>query len=462
VLYRADTIVARATAAGRSAIAIVRLSGPDAIDIAERFLRSKRLLRDLPPWTLGRFAALDPADDRVIDDVLAVRMPAPRSYTAEDVVEIHAHGSTVVVEALLGSAMLAGARLAEPGEFTRRAVLNGRLDLLQAEAVAELIEAPVLSGAKAAWQRLSGALSARVLELRAKLLTILSRVEAYIDFSDEDLPDEDTDAQLLALTEVRRDIEDLLRGFPAARREQEGYRVVLAGKPNVGKSSLLNALLGFERAIVSPEAGTTRDAVAETIDLEGFALVITDTAGVRESASASESLAVARSCREAADADILVRVFDGSRSLDEADLAVLQLPAKGEAALCVINKSDLPCALTAADRSRIDAIGCAVISASVVESGGCEAFERSLVAAVRHLKGDSGEASGLCRQRHRAALQRALTAVVEAFEVMRTAEQADLASIELRRALSEVSGITEALDNEQVLDEIFANFCLGK
>lgn len=461
-MYRADTIVARATAAGRAAISIIRLSGSEAVEIAERLLRSDRSLRDLPPWTLARFSALDPVDGSVIDDVLAVRMPAPRSYTAEDVVEIHCHGSAVVVDALLGSALLAGARLADPGEFTRRAVLNGRIDLIQAEAVADLIEAPVLAGAKAAWQRLSGALSTEILELRARLLSVLANLEAYIDFSDDDLPEEDTGEQLLTLTEVSRLIENLLGGFTAARREQEGFRVVLTGKPNVGKSSLLNALLGFERAIVSPEAGTTRDTIMETVDLRGFAFVITDTAGVRESSSTAESLAVARSHEAAANADIVLRVFDGSCPLDDSDLGVLQLPSMEVAGICVVNKSDLEPALTEDDHRRLEATGDAMVSASAAVAGGCEELKRALVAAARTLKGDSATSSALGRERHRAALQRALAAIVEARVLMTRGDQAELASVELRMALAEIAGITEALDNEQVLDRIFASFCLGK
>jgi tRNA modification GTPase len=462
VLYRADTIVARATAPGRAAIAILRLSGSEAVEIAERLLHSDRPLRDLPPWTLARFSALDPADGCVIDEVLAVRMPAHRSYTSEDVVEIHCHGSTVVVDALLGAAMLVGARLAEPGEFTRRAVLNGRMDLVQAEAVADLIEAPVLSGAKAAWQRLSGALSRRILELRARLLSVLSNLEAHIDFSDEDLPEEDTGEQLQVLAEVSREIENLLGGFTTARREHEGFRVVLAGKPNVGKSSLLNALLGFERAIVSPEAGTTRDAIMETVDLRGLAFVITDTAGLRETSSASESLAVGRSRQEAANADILVRVFDGSCPLDDADLRVLQLPSTDGAGICVMNKSDLTPGLTAADRSRLDATGWALVSASALAACGGEELRHALVAVAQSLKADAGASAALGRERHRAALQRALVAILEARALIEHGEHAELASAELRSALTEIAGITEALDNEQVLDLIFASFCLGK
>lgn len=461
-MYRVDTIVARATAAGRAAIAILRISGPDALQIAGQFLRSRRPLSELPPWRLGRFSALDPTDGRVIDDVLAVRMSAPRSYTGDDVVEIHSHGSAVVVDALLAAALVAGARVAEPGEFTRRAVLNGRMDLLQAEAVADLIEAPVLSGAKAAWQRLSGALSTQVLGLRERLVRILADIEAHIDFSDDDIPDEDAGERQRAIAAVRREIEDLLGGFVVARRERNGYRVVLAGKPNVGKSSLLNSLVGFDRAIVSTEAGTTRDAIMETVDLGGFAFVITDTAGVRETSSASELLAVDRSRREATKADILLKVVDGSRPLDDADSRILGTLCDEGLTICVINKADLPQALTDDDHRRLEATASRVVTSSTVTPDGCDWLRREMMRIAEELKGDTGDSPTLSRERHRAALQRAWLAVTAAEATMDDGEQAELASIEIRRALAEVAGITEPLDNEDVLDQIFASFCIGK
>jgi tRNA modification GTPase len=460
-VYRADTIVARATAAGRAAIAIIRISGPEAVRVAGSVLRSQRSIEDLPAWRLARFSAIDPADGRVIDEVLAVRMPAPRTYTAEDVVEIHCHGSAAVVDTLLGAAMIAGARLAEPGEFTRRAVLNGRMDLVQAEAVADLIEAPVLSGAKAAWQRLSGALSERVLGLRTRLVGVLSDIEAHIDFSDDDLPDEDPGTRRRELAEVRTEMEDLLTGFAAARREKEGYSVVLVGKPNVGKSSLLNALLGFDRAIVSQEAGTTRDTIMETVDVGGCAFVITDTAGLRETASASELMAVDRSRREAVQADVLLCVVDGSQPLNEADFEILRLRFGDGHAVCVVNKADLAPGLTVEDRRRLEEHGRVVVSSSAVVPGGCDELKQVMVQTARRLRGDAGASAGLGRERHRAAFQRALVSISEA-EAMMAEEQPELASIELRAALSEVAGITEVLDNEQVLDRIFASFCIGK
>jgi len=335
------------------------------------------------------------------------------------------------------------------------------MDLLQAEAVSDLIEAPVLSGAKAAWQQLSGALSERVLALRSRLVAILADIEAHIDFSDDDLPDEDPSKRRRMLSGVRDEVEKLLAGFSAARRERDGYRVVLAGKPNVGKSSLLNALLGVERAIVSQEAGTTRDAIMETVDLNGLAFLLTDTAGVTKTSSDAERLAVDRSRREAVKADILLHVFDGSRPLEDIDSEVLRLRCDGGIAIGVVNKADLALRLTADDQCRLVAAECRIVSSSALQPGGCDELKRALIEAAEGLRGDAGESAGLGRERHRAALQLTLAALAEA-ETRLLADEPELASVEVRAALGELAGITEVLDNELVLDQIFGSFCIGK
>ena len=318
-MYRADTIVARATAPGRSAIAIVRLSGPTAFDVASRLLRPRGLRGVARAWQLSRYEAIDPLDDRVLDDVLAVRMPGPKTYTGEDIVEIHCHGSPVVVERLIGAALTAGARGAEPGEFTRRAVFNGRMDLLQAEAVVDLVDAPILSGVKAACRQLEGALSSRIRDIRDRILGLLADVEAHIDFADDDIAEEDARARVASAAGIIATLDDLTCGFHSQRRERDGYRVVLSGRPNVGKSSLFNALVGFDRAIVADECGTTRDVIEETIDLGGWAFVLADTAGFRAADSRSEGVAVERSRAAAESADIAVLVVDGSSPLTDGD-----------------------------------------------------------------------------------------------------------------------------------------------
>jgi tRNA modification GTPase len=463
-MYRRDTIVARATAAGRAAVAIVRLSGPEARDIAGRMLRGERSFDQIPARSLVRFVAVDPATASVLDDVLAVAMPGPCSYTGEDIVEIHCHGSPAVTDALVRIALELGARAADAGEFTRRAYLNDRIDLVQAEAVAELIDAPVLAGAIAASSRLSGALSATLGELRARLILALAEVEAHIDFSEDDLPDETPRGIVESLEATLAEIRSLVGGFAVARREQRGYRVVLAGRPNVGKSSLMNAIVGFERVVVSDEPGTTRDAVGEVFELDGHALCVTDTAGFRKTDSLAERGAVEHSRRAVAAADILVRVFDSSAPFTLDDQVIAALRADGDAlAVSVLNKKDRPTLITEVDVRALCADSAPVIWTSALMAGGVASLRDAILTAIQSLRGSAGgEGVGLGRERHRAALERTARSITCAVDHLRDDRRTELAAVELRRALHELASVTDAVEDDEVLDEIFSSFCIGK
>jgi tRNA modification GTPase len=456
-VYRADTIVACATAAGPGAIAVVRLSGPEAFPILDRIVSAKTARNASSAWRLHHGTARDP-QGRDIDDVLSVRMPGPRTYTGEDVVEIQCHGSPLVIERLIAAATSHGARPAERGEFTRRAVLNGRMDLLQAEAVADLIDARCTSGAELAWAQLQGALSQRLAALRDLIVSVLADVEANVDFSDDELPAENVDRRLDLLARADEEMSELLAGFPAARRWREGHRVVFAGRPNAGKSSLVNALLGYGRMIVSPEPGTTRDTVEEIVDVGGVALVLIDTAGVRETTGAAEAEAVARARRHVDAADILVHVIDAAQEIAAEDRALLARQA-GRPSIVVLNKNDLGRVVAPRDvHGLVD--GSVVVETSALTGAGCDALARALVS----LAGAKPEAdlALISRVRHRAAVERARAALDAARTLMRRETAPELACIELRGALSELASITDPVDNEDVLDRIFATFCIGK
>ncbi len=458
-MYRADTIVACATPPGRGAVAIVRLSGPEALAIAGLLfepssggaLEPRRLVH-------GRLAD----DGRPVDEVLCVYMPGPRSYTGEDTVEFQCHGSPVVVEAVVAAALARGARAAGPGEFTRRAVLNGRMDLVQAEAVADLISATVAAGARQAWEQLQGALSGRLAEIRAAILDVLAEVEANVDFSDEELPEERLEMRADRLGTAESGLAALLEGFAAARRQREGYRVVFCGRPNVGKSSLVNALLGHGRMIVTDEPGTTRDSVEETVDLGGLAFVLTDTAGLRETASVAESAAVERARRLAEDADIRVLVIDRSAPLSDGDRELAGL-LDGRSCVLAINKCDLDAAVSREEIAALGSAGACSVMTSAIDGSGCPELADALAGLAK--AGDvsvEAEPAVVSRARHRSAIERASACLAEAGRLALESPAHELVALELRAAVGELAGITEVLDNEEILDRIFSEFCIGK
>ena len=456
--YRADTIVACATPPGRGAIAVVRCSGRDALAIGGRVFRPARG-GSLEPWRFRRGTAFAADGLTPLDDVLAVHFPAPHSYTGEDSFEIHCHGAPVVVEQILASMMAAGARGAERGEFTRRAVLNGKIDLLQAEAVADLVDARMAAGARAAWAQLQGALSGELLALRSSLIGVLADIEAQVDFTDDDLPEADLGRRAAAIVAVEKRITELLGGFAASRRQREGLRVVVTGKPNAGKSSLVNGLLGTGRMIVSDEPGTTRDLVEEAVDLSGIAFVLVDTAGIRDTDSKAELEAVARARDSIGEADLLVLVVDSSIAAEDEDLRFWEM-ALGPDTIVAFNKTDLAAGLSAGHRSMLVDGAAAVVETCGRRPGGCS----DLAEALCRLGSSRIEAEpvGISRARHRCALERTLVPLERARELALTEQACELAAFELRAALAELAGISDDLGSEEVLDRIFSEFCIGK
>ena len=462
-MYRRDTIVARATPPGRGAVAIIRLSGDDAFSILDRMFAPGHLDREraAPGWRLHHGVVKTDVAGDIIDEVLAVRMPGPASYTGEDVAEIQCHGSPLVCERIVRAAIILGARAADRGEFTRRAVLNGRMDLIQAEAVADLIDARMEAGARAAWDQLQGALSQKLTDLRAGIVELLADLEAAIDFADEDLPAGDTAGRLSVLDRLAAQIDELLRGFPVARRRREGYSTVFTGRPNVGKSSLVNALLGYQRMIVSDEPGTTRDSVEEEVDLGAMAFVLTDTAGLRPAPGAAEAAAVARARTAAVDADILVATLDGSMPLTAAERDMLDT-ARDRCAVVVVNKKDLPAGLSSADRAHLDRLGAPVIEVCALSGAGVADLGSALRRVAERDLAHGEQTAAISRVRHRSCLERAAAALQAGREIVSVDGPPELASVELRAAAGELAAITHPLDNEEILDQVFSTFCIGK
>lgn len=444
-----DTIVAIATPAGRGGIGVVRISGPAAAEVAGGLLQ---LAAPLQPRhaTFARTRA---------DQVVATYFPAPHSYTGEHVVELSAHGSPVVLRHIVEQAMALGARLAEPGEFTLRAFLNSRIDLVQAEAVADLIDAVTPLQARAAFDQLEGTLTGRIAEIDAELFDLTAKLEASLDFPDEGYHFVQAGEAGEALRSIEQKIGSLLCEARRGRLIREGARIAIGGKPNVGKSSLFNALLRAGRAIVTPIPGTTRDLVTETADIDGLRLELVDTAGVRDTTDEVEREGVARARRSWTTADLVLVVLDLSCPLEEDDFNLLR-ETNDAPRLIVANKSDLPAAWRAVD---IDA---PVVTVSSKTGDGLDVLRADIRRALEGANpATARDTAAVTNVRHAALLERARAALRRACEAVDApggpvAEEFVLTDLQdARAALEEVTGKRAS---EDLLRHIFSRFCIGK
>ena len=432
-----DTIAAIATPAGRGGVGVVRVSGALVPRIAAAVLGS------LPQARLATFGAFRDRHREIIDEGLALHFPAPHSYTGEPVLELQGHGGPIVMQALLAACLDAGARLAEPGEFTRRAFLEGKLDLAQAEAVADLIDAASREAARSALRSLSGEFSAAIDTLQARLVELRALTEAMLDFPEEEVDALHREDAAARLDEVRRALGEVLAKSRQGSLLRGGIQVVLTGRPNVGKSSLLNRLAGEERAIVTPIPGTTRDALREPILIEGVPLVVVDTAGLRESRDEIERLGMQRTQAELERADLVIAVFEASRGRDELH----ELPA-ATARIDVYNKLDLaPGFVPPGD----------AIAVSAKTGEGLEALRQRILQAAGW--SSSGEPVFLARERHLRALD---DAAIHLAAAAGEARRWEFFAEELRLAHTALGRITGEFSADDLLGEIFARFCIGK
>ena len=439
-----DTIAAIATAPGTGAIAVIRVSGPQAARVVQECTGG----RVLQP-RLASLVRVRDARECVVDECVATFFAGPASFTGEDTVELSCHGGMLVTRRVLERVLACGARPAEPGEFSRRAFENGKMDLTQAEAVMDVISAGSDLALRAAQNQLQGAIGTKVEAAVDILINVAAHVEAYIDFPEEDIAPDTTDALLAQLDEVAGILRRLLDTADEGRLLREGVRTAIVGAPNVGKSSLLNMLLGYERAIVSSTAGTTRDTIEESVALGGLCLRLIDTAGLHESADAIECAGMERSRRAGAEADLLLEVADVS-----APRQVLSMPETGAHRLLLLNKCDLPehpdwagetgaIRLSCATGTGREALAAAVESLFLRESG-----ERDSLAAIN--------------TRHRHALKQALEALAAARAALVAGESPEFVDVDLRAALDFLGSITGRIDTEDILTRVFATFCLGK
>lgn len=458
-MYREDTIAAIATAVGEGSVAIVRISGPEAEQLAQAIFHPSGEKSDgLQSHRLHHGTIRHPKTNELLDEVLVTLMRGPRSYTGEDVLEVHCHGGPFVASQILELTLANGARYAEAGEFTKRAFLNGRLDLTQAEAVSDLIRARTSKAMRLAAGQVHGELSKWVGELRSELLDILVQVEAAIDFPEEEI-DLLQRRELASKTEgLQNKISAIIDTYEWARLIREGARACLAGRPNVGKSSLLNALVGEERVIVTPVPGTTRDFIEEGLNLDGLPLVLWDTAGICESNDEVEKIGIGVSMVKIEEAQAVLIVLDGSTPLTDEDRFILA-KVRDHKGLVIINKSDLPQEM---DIRIIEPLAHQkeIISLSAKEGWGISELKRSLRSL---LLGQQSEPEIVVTNiRHKTALEKSQRSLAEAVRGLRSKIPPEMVAVDLqetRQWLEEIIGI---VTNDDVLDQIFSKFCIGK
>ena len=456
-----DTIAAIATARGEAGIGIVRVSGTLAFTIAAEVFRSPRDVApaELPTHTLTYGHIVDETDE-IIDEVLLGVMRAPRTYTGEDIVEFNCHGGIVTLTAVLDLVVKSGARIAEPGEFTKRAFLNGRLDLAQAEAVAELIASKTDLSRKIAVEALSGKLSDTINGLNDRIAALLAEIEASIDFPEEDLDFMKVETQLETAHAVQTELITLLETATQGRLITEGTNVAILGKPNVGKSSLLNALLGTNRAIVTDIPGTTRDTIEALINIDGIPLKLIDTAGIRHTDDVVEQQGVERSKAAQDTAELLLLMFDASQPLNDADRELLKT-AQSAKAILILNKIDLP-VVTLPTALLAHCPKKQVVETVIPEGKGLDKLKTTISEALLGGEFDIGESPIVTNARHQEALRRANEGLNYAIESLENSMPPDLIAVDLRISLDGFGDIVGKTTTEDILDRIFSQFCVGK
>ncbi len=453
-----STIAAISTAQAPGGIGIIRLSGRDAREIADRVFRAKsgKKAVQMKGYTAS-FGAVYSAEGEKLDDAVLLLFAAPKSYTGEDVVEISCHGGLYITRRVLREVFLAGASPAGPGEFTRRAFLNGKMDLAQAEAVMQIISAGGEEAARAAQAVESGALSKRIEKIKEGLWGLASHLSAWADFPEEEVPEVEEEELQNGLCTAKAALFKLLQGFDMGKIFREGLVTVIAGRPNGGKSTLMNLLTGFERSIVTEFAGTTRDVVEETVLLGGVPLRLADTAGLRKTEDPVEAIGVGSAKKRIETSQLVLAVFDGSRELSEEDLELID-SIKNTPAIAVVNKADLP---LQADLTLLREKFSHIVSLSALTGEGVEKLEQQLkdLLQTEHFQPSEGI---LCTERQHRDARRALKAVEEGEEALKSGLTFDAVTVCVEDALSALSELTGEHVSEEIVDRVFEEFCVGK
>ena len=454
------TIVAISTASGNGGIGIIRLSGRQTFDIINKIFIPKNKSKDIKGYTMKYGNIVNPENNEIIDEVLVAYFVAPKSYTTENMCEINSHGGTVVEKRILELCLENGAELAEPGEFTKRAFLNGRIDLSQAEGIIDLINSKTEMEAKESINQLEGNLSKKIKKIEQKMLDIMVNIEVTIDYPEYDVEEITNSEALKKLNEIHNLLNELENSFNKGKIIKDGIKTVIIGKPNAGKSSLLNSLLKEDRAIVSDIAGTTRDTIEEYLNIDGIPLKLIDTAGIRDTENTIEKIGVEKSKKLVNDADLIIAIFDISGSLDEDDRKIIEL-IRDKKAIILLNKVDVLKNNNKMEEE-IKKLNKSVIKISAKEEMGLENLYDEIKKMFELNEISSNNEILITNERHKNQIIKAKQNILDAIETVKNNTPVDIISIYINQAMEDLGEITGVNVSENIINEIFAKFCLGK
>ena len=454
------TIVAISTASGNGGIGIIRLSGRQTFDIIDKIFIPKNKSKDIKGYTMKYGNIVNPKNNEIIDEVLVAYFVAPKSYTTENMCEINSHGGTVVEKRILELCLENGAELAEPGEFTKRAFLNGRIDLSQAEGIIDLINSKTEMEAKESINQLEGNLSKKIKKIEQKMLDIMVNIEVTIDYPEYDVEEVTNSEALKKLNEIHNLLNELENSFNKGKIIKDGIKMVIIGKPNAGKSSLLNSLLKEDRAIVSDIAGTTRDTIEEYLNIDGIPLKLIDTAGIRDTENTIEKIGVEKSKKLVNDADLIIAIFDISGSLDEDDRKIIEL-IRDKKAIILLNKVDVLKNNNKMEEE-IKKLNKPVIKISAKEEIGFENLYSEIKKMFELNEISSNNEILITNERHKNQIIKAKQNILNAIETVKNNTPVDIISIYINQAMEDLGEITGVNVSENIINEIFAKFCLGK
>lgn len=455
-----DTIAAISTPMGEGGIGIVRISGEKSFDIARKIFHPRSEIKNIKSRYLYLGHIVDPEKGYIVDEVLTSFFKAPHTYTREDMVEINCHGGVTAQRKILELALKLGARLAEPGEFTKRAFLNGRIDLSQAEAVIDIIRSKTERALVMASRQLAGGFSEKINSIRSELLNIMAHIEANIDFPEDDIPEADPGKIKGEIIKTRGQIEELIKNTGSGRIMREGLSTLILGRTNVGKSSLLNAMLKEERAIVTDVPGTTRDIIEEYINIKGIPVKIIDTAGIRETSDLVEKIGVERAKKYLKEAEMVLLIMDASEEITDEDRSIFEM-VKDKFTICVINKIDLPEKIEVKELERL-LPDKKIIRISALKQQGIEELKDEIYNSVVEKIGPIDENTIIAGQRQKKALEDAEDSLSRALTSMDEKMPVEIIEIDIKEAWEKLGEITGDTVSDEIINAIFENFCIGK